>query len=301
MRADIAAVLAAGDGVATTQELLAGVPERSMRRAIARGELVRLQPRVYAAAGAARRTEAVLRSTGGALSHTSALAAWDLTASDIGADIHVMVERRHILSPRVGVVMHRSEPMPRVTMRAGLPVVELERTLVDCWATLADDEGRAAVIRAVRERRTTPARLQAVVATRPTSRGAGALRHLLDLLAAGCHSELEIWGLQRVLIIPGLPRARHQIRVSDGGRTAYLDAGWEEVRLAVEFDGAATHGGDFREQDLRRDTWLAALGWLVLRYSYRRLVGDPVRVREEIAAAYDVRRTQLQARAAGPA
>ena len=79
-----------------------------------------------------------------------------------------------------------------------------------------------------------------------------------------------------------------------GGRVAYLDAGWEDIRLAIEFDGAGTHGGDYRERDLRRDTWLASLGWLVLRYSYRRLVHDPIAVREEIAATYDVRRVQFR-------
>lgn len=292
MRADVAAVLAAGGGVATIGELTAAVPVRTVRRAIARGELVRLQPQIYAAPGSRVRAAAAARSTGGAVSHRSALVAWNLAPPDPAADVHVTVERRQVLRPRHGVVIHRSHPMPRMVLRSGLPVVELDRTLVDCWATLPDGERRAAVIRAVRERRTTADRIQAVLASRPTTRGAGGLRHLLSMIAAGCHSELEIWGLQRVLVIPGLPRARHQIRVSDGRRVAYLDAGWEDVQLAVEFDGAATHAGEHREHDLRRDTWLAARGWLVLRISYRRLMDDPIGVRAEIAAAYDVRRIQ---------
>jgi len=74
---------------------------------------------------------------------------------------------------------------------------------------------------------------------------------------------------------------------------AYLDAGWEEVKLGIEFDGAATHGGELRERDLRRDSWLASPGWLILRYSYRRLTDDPIAVRAEIAAAYTVRRVQF--------
>lgn len=300
MRADLAEVLAASGGVADLAQLLGRVPERSLRRAVSRGELVRVQPRVYAAPGAAREA-GVLRSTGGALSHGTALVIWGLAAPDPAAVVHVTVQRCRGLRPRTGVAIHRTDPLPRVVDRGGLPVVNLERTLIDCWAVLPDEQRRGAVIRAVRERRTTGPRVGATLAERPTTRGASQLRHLLAMLHAGCHSELEIWGLQRVLVIPGIPRPRHQIPIVDGRRTAYLDAGWEDVKLAVEFDGAAFHGGDLRERDLRRDTWLASQGWLVLRFSYRRLVEDPVRVREEIAAAYDVRRWQFGVPAGRPA
>ncbi len=55
--------------------------------------------------------------------------------------------------------------------------------------------------------------------------------------------------------------------------------------MAVALDGAASHGSrDQRERDLRRDTALAALGWVVLRSSYRRLTTDPEGCRREIEA-----------------
>lgn len=294
MRTDIAEVLAATGGVADLGQLLARVPERSLRRAVARGDLVRVQPRMYAAAEAVPRAMAAVRSTGGALSHATALIAWDLAPAEPGADIRLTVARHCGPRPRPGVVIHRTEPLPPVVERHGLPVVGLDRTLVDCWAVLPEAQRRAAVIRAVSGRRTTAARVGAVLATRAHIRAAASLADLLTMLDSGCHSELEIWGLQRVLVIPGLPRPRHQIRVAVQSRVAYLDAGWEDVRLAIEFDGAGTHGGDHRERDLRRDTWLASLGWLVLRYSYRRLVDDPIAVRAEITAAYDVRRVQFR-------
>ena len=48
-----------------------------------------------------------------------------------------------------------------------------------------------------------------------------------------------------------------------------LDAAWPDVKLAVEFDGAAFHAGpDAWQRDLRRNAALAALGWVVLRFSY---------------------------------
>ena len=39
-----------------------------------------------------------------------------------------------------------------------------------------------------------------------------------------------------------------------------------------------------RERDMRRDTGLAALGWIVLRFSHQRLTQDPDGCRREIEA-----------------
>ena len=77
---------------------------------------------------------------------------------------------------------------------------------------------------------------------------------------------------------------QHRVGPADG-RSVFLDAAWPELRVAVELDGAAFHGSrDQRERDLRRDTALAALGWVVLRFSYRRLTTDPAGCRREIEA-----------------
>ena len=110
---------------------------------------------------------------------------------------------------------------------------------------------------------------------------------LLDLVAGGCESELEIWGVRRVL--PGPPEVpacvqQHPVRLHDG-RWVRLDAAYVETRVAVELDGAAFHGSRVaRERDLRRDSALAALGWVVLRFSYERLSQDPEGCRAEIVA-----------------
>ena len=94
--------------------------------------------------------------------------------------------------------------------------------------------------------------------------------------------------------VPGLPSCRRQHRVFLPYGHVDLDVAWPEVRLAVELDGAAFHGSaEQRERDLRRDATLAAAGWLVLRFSYRRLVREPDACRAEIAA---VHRSRLAAR-----
>lgn len=257
---------------------------------------MRVLPGFYAVANQRRplTLATVTASTGGAVSHQSALATWDLLPDQAATPIHVTIPAVRRIAPRVGVVIHRTRSMPRTVCRDGVAVVVLERSLVDAWTSLPEHDRRAPVIEAVRRRLTTAPRVQAALAARAGCRAAGELTDLLGLLELGCHSELEIWGVQHVLDIPGMPTARHQLLVRHGGRRAYLDAGWEEVLLGVEFDGAGSHSSAAqREGDLRRDAWLASLGWLILRFSYRRLTTDTHRVRLEIRSAYEVRSNQL--------
>jgi very-short-patch-repair endonuclease len=67
--------------------------------------------------------------------------------------------------------------------------------------------------------------------------------------------------------------------------------------VAIELDGAAFHGDPAAwEWDIRRDVALAALGWVVLRFSYRRLTTEPDTCRREILTVRAARRSLLTAR-----
>ena len=93
--------------------------------------------------------------------------------------------------------------------------------------------------------------------------------------------------MRHVLALPGIPPCEQQHKILLPGGPVRLDAAWPEVKLAVELDGAAFHGSpEARERDLRRDAALAARGWLVLRFSYRRLLREREACRAEILAAY---------------
>lgn len=131
---------------------------------------------------------------------------------------------------------------------------------------------------------------------RPNLPGRSELLDLLRLITGGSQSELEIFGVLHVLSAPGLPTPRQQHRVLLPDGPVFLDAAWPEVKLAVELDGAAFHGSPAaRERDLRRDAALAALGWLVLRFSYRRITSDPEGCRRQIAAVYRQRLSAVPA------
>lgn len=58
----------------------------------------------------------------------------------------------------------------------------------------------------------------------------------LDLMDAGAESPKETW-LRLLLIDAGFPRPRTQIRVSDGFREAFIDMGYDEPMIGLDYDG----------------------------------------------------------------
>lgn len=98
-------------------------------------------------------------------------------------------------------------------------------------------------------------------------RGIRNARRSLSLVDAGSQSPRETW-LRLLLIEGGLPRPTTQIAVREesGVVIAYLDMGWEDVMVAVEYDGEQ-HRTDRRQYtwDVRRLELLERLGWIVIR------------------------------------
>lgn len=97
------------------------------------------------------------------------------------------------------------------------------------------------------------------------ARGNKRARTVIDLMDAGAESPKESW-LRLVLINAGLPRPTTQIRVTDGPFVAYLDMGWEEPKVALEYDGDH-HRTDRRQyvKDVRRAEMIERLGWRVIK------------------------------------
>ena len=285
------------DGVQRLAVLAARTSSSSVTRWLGAGRLVRPLPHVAVLPECAQRwrTRAVAAalSTDGVLSHHTALTVHGLAGE--ADQVHVSIDARRRAPGRVRqVTVHRVTELSG-TRRDGLVVTPPARTLVDAWGQANSGKpglryphvARAAVITAVRERRTGIAAIRRELDRRPELAARAALTGLLQLVAGGAQSELEIWGVQHVLDVPGLPPCRQQHRVVLPRGVAVLDAAWPEVRLAVELDGAAFHGSAAaRERDLRRDAALAALGWVTIRFSYRRLTQEPAACRDEIGAAY---------------
>lgn len=92
-------------------------------------------------------------------------------------------------------------------------------------------------------------------------------RDAVELMDAGAQSPQET-RLRLLLINRGFPPPRTQIPVADqyGFEFAYLDMGWEDLLIAVEYDGDhhRTDTDQYR-WDARRLRKLADAGWIVIR------------------------------------
>jgi hypothetical protein len=113
----------------------------------------------------------------------------------------------------------------------------------------------------------------------PHSPGLRRLETALDLLDPGAQSPRESY-LRLLLIDAGLPRPQTQIPVLgvDGIPVAYLDLGWEEHMVAVEYDGDQ-HRTDRRQyvKDIRRQEMLERMGWIIVRVVAEDLPANIVR------------------------
>jgi very-short-patch-repair endonuclease len=300
-------------GLVTRAQALGLGPRHVVDDALNDGVLRGVHPGVYVTADV-RLDRRLLRRAAlaylpdAALSHLDALDIWGFeapaapravpTGLPTTAAIHLTAAHGHRAIASSRLVLHRRrhfrpEP-PLVVQRDGLRVVRLEQALLESWALLPTASRRAPLIAALRDRRTTASRLVAVLGQSPRLRGAADMSRLIGLVDAGCHSELEIWGHDRVFTDPRLPPSRRQHRVAVGDRNVFLDRYIPVERVGVELDGAAWHGRpEQRENDLRRDAALSAMGILVVRYSHRRLVADPDAIVDELREILAHRRVGL--------
>jgi hypothetical protein len=96
----------------------------------------------------------------------------------------------------------------------------------------------------------------------PRARGIRRGRVALDLMDPGSHSPKESW-LRLVLVDAGLPAPRTQIRVSDGINEAFIDMGYDEPMIGLDYDGAH-HSGDRGQyvHDIGRAELIERKGWI---------------------------------------
>jgi hypothetical protein len=149
----------------------------------------------------------------------------------------------------------------------GLNVTTPERTAFDIGRRGAI---RSAVVRLDALARATGFKVDDVLRvakSHPHSPGLRRLESALELVDGGAQSPRESY-LRLLLIDAGLPRPQTQIPVVgvDGMPVAYLDLGWEDCMVAVEYDGDQ-HRTDRRQyvKDIRRLEMLEQMGWIVVR------------------------------------
>lgn len=155
---------------------------------------------------------------------------------------------------------------------------------------------RAAVARLDALQRATGFKVDDVLALADHHRGARGLRRLetaLTLVDLGAQSPRESY-LRLLLIESGFPRPQTQIPVLgfDGMPIAYLDIGWPDLMVAVEYDGDQHRVDRFQYvKDIRRLEALERMGWLVIRVVVEDRPADIVR---RVRHALEARRSSVR-------
>jgi hypothetical protein len=112
----------------------------------------------------------------------------------------------------------------------------------------------------------------AVTENHPRVRGRRRIPHVLDLIDEGAQSPKETW-LRLLLIAAGFPRPQTQIPIPgpDGYPRYYLDMGWPDLMVAVEYDGQQHRTDPHRfRADVTRSEYIDGRGWRRIRV----LAGD---------------------------
>lgn len=188
---------------------------------------------------------------GAVISHRSAASLWELLPTGSLAVSEVSVPSAGGRRRRDGIRLHRCSSLDQaaVTRRHGIPVTTPARTVSDLRRTVPEHESRRAI------------------------RQAELLRLPIDSMATqdGTRSELEHRFLE-LCRQSGIPAPQVNVRI---GRFI-VDFVWADRRLVVETDGYRYHRGRIAfEDDRSRDLELRALGYDVIRLTYRQVAGSP--------------------------
>ncbi len=167
----------------------------------------------------------------------------------------------------------------------GVPVTTPTRTVLDLGCWYPTTSAVAAIDSLARVTEIKTADVELLAQRYPGRRGIVRARRAITLFDAGAQSPKETW-LRLVLINAGLPRPQTQIPVLDetGSAIAYLDMGWEDIKVAAEYDGEQHRTDRYQYNwDVRRSEILHRLGWTVIRV----VAGDrPAEIVRRVKSAF---------------
>jgi very-short-patch-repair endonuclease len=268
----------------------AGMSDRTWYRAIENGQLELVHPGVARMFGseptpAQAICAAVLASGSGAMaSHRSAAWLWGIPAQPTDP-VDVLLPRRSREAAIAGAAIHRPRDLIDLTpvRRTNIPTTNILRTLCDLGA-LDSNSVSAAVGHVVSTGMASPAALWAAIArhSRRGRPGVPALRMALSewLLDGKPVDSILEPAMRRLLARHGLPTAEFHAVIAG----YEVDFWIVDSPIVLECDGWSTHGlnkSQF-EKDRTRDAELAAMGYIVLRFTYRGIIKRPAKEAERI-------------------
>jgi hypothetical protein len=184
---------------------------------------------------------------------------------DAATTVELIHENRH----RLPGLLARGDRIEddEITVVDGVPVTTPNRTVLDIGCWYPTTSAVAAIDSLARATEIKAAGVELLAQRYPGRRGIARARLAITLFDAGAQSPKETW-VRLVLINAGLPRPQTQIPVRDetGNTIAYLDMGWEDVKVAVEYDGDQHRSDRYQYNwDVRRAETLHRLRWTLIR------------------------------------
>jgi hypothetical protein len=176
----------------------------------------------------------------------------------------------------------RERPGARLARTVGSPPrLTVEDTVLDLVGDpdCGDRDAINWLTLAVNSRQTTPRLILRAAEGRHFLRRRALIAAVLDDVAAGARSPLEVDYLNLVERAHGLPAGRRQV----SRRGTEVDVLYEAYALLVELDGRLGHTGMGRFRDMRRDNSATSDGLATLRYGKADVFGLPCAVADEVA------------------
>jgi len=164
---------------------------------------------------------------------------------------------------RAGVIVHEQRiGDDEITCVAGMPVTTVSRTALHLARHLPRNEAVAHLDALAAATGVTCADAFALAERYRGTPGIRRARIALSLMDAGAQSPRET-RLRLWLIDDGLPPPRTQIRLTDGRKEAFLDMGYDEPMVGLDYDGE--HHASNRDQyvyDIGRAEFVDSQGWI---------------------------------------
>jgi len=280
----------------------AGFTRQSIRELLSRGDLIRVRRGAYARADLsaqdpqAARTLAIAAAVAVAgpnavASHQTAAQLYGLAllgrpdASPISVSVSSGNDRL-LQGPPPVRIRHTSLPRAHVSVRDGVPVTSVARTVIDLVRLTPFRPAVVAADSALHEHETTKANLVRVIDTRRFWPGIEKARRVLAFSTDLAESPFE--SVARVVFDEaGLPPPELQVWVGDDRLIGRADFLWREHRTIAEADGALKYADPGRARlQLQRDAELRDAGFEVVHFYWRELMVNPAQVIARIMAAF---------------
>lgn len=218
----------------------------------------------------------------------------ELTARDRAIAAWLWSKRRGILAGRSAAAMHGAKWLdpqlpaevlhdnrhaPRgirtwadavcvddVTTIDGIPVTTPARTALDMASRYPLATAVTAIDALANATRLKVSDVELLVDRNKGRRGIPHARKVLELVDPGAESPKETW-LRLLVIRHGFPRPQTQIPVYNEYvvLVAVLDMGWEDIKLALDYEGEHHRNPVRFNKDIRRHDEVTELGWTDIR------------------------------------